>query len=80
MRIKKPRRELNLQELRDEIVELREQGEKIISHYKKLDEYYADWQDRFYKIELKIQEVERETGLDKQEITTYDVLEDALNL
>ena len=70
----------NLQELREEIVRLREDGKKIMHHYKKLDEYYSDWQDRLYKIELKIQEIEKDTGLDKEEIIAYDALEDAANL
>ena len=66
--------------MREEILELKEQGKKIISHYKKLEEYYSEWEDRLYKIELKIQEIEKDTGLDKEEIIAYDALEDAANL
>jgi len=66
--------------LRQQIATVMEEGKKIKSHLTKLEEYYSDWQDRLYKIELKIQEVEKDTGLDKEEIIAYDALEDAANL
>jgi hypothetical protein len=59
-------------------VHLQEEGRKIINHFNKLEEYYNDWQDRLYRIELKIQEAEKETGLDVEEIAEYDALADAL--
>ena len=64
--------------MREEILNLKSEGKKIVSHYTKLEEYYSDWEDRLYKIEKKIQIAESELGLDKQEIEQYDALEDAL--
>ena len=79
MRIRKPKTEINIKDLREEIIRIKDEGTKIISHYTKLEEYYADWEDRLYKIEKKIQLAEIELGLDKQEIEQYDALEDALS-
>lgn len=77
--IRKPKKVINLQELREEIFKIKEEGSKIISHYRKLEEYYDDWQDRLYKIEKQIQEAENELGLNKEEIEEYDALSDALS-
>lgn len=54
--------------VKKEVKELTIEGRKIISHYTKLAEYYDSWQDRLYKIEQTIQELELETGLTKEEI------------
>ena len=62
--------------IRNTISELRAEGEKIISHYKKLDEYYADWQDRLYEVEKEIMGIETDYGLPKEQIAEYDAFDD----
>lgn len=79
MRLKKPKAQLNLQELREEIIALKKEGQIIMSHYKKLDEYYSDWEDRLYKIEKKIQEAEEQYNIPKEEIEEYNALADVLS-
>lgn len=76
MRIKKPVKELDLQELRDEIVEIKKEGEKIISHFNKMQEYYSDWEDRLLKIEYAILEAEEQHGLTREEVVEYNALDD----
>ena len=77
-RIKQKRTEIDLRELRKEILAHKEEGKKIISHFKKLEEYYSDWEDRFNTIEKKITQAEEDHGLTRDEVTAYDALEDAL--
>lgn len=74
---KKAKKNLNLEELREEIRLAREDGLKIISHYKKMEEYYSEWEDRLASIERKITDAEG-TGLDRQVIEQYNILQDAL--
>lgn len=57
-----------LDELRAEIAAVKEEGRKIISHFKKMQEYYSDWEDRLNKIELEISQAEKELGLTKEVI------------
>lgn len=60
--------------LREEIIKCKEQGKKIINHYTELEKYYEDLEDRIYKIELKVQQLEKDTGLDADTIAEYDAL------
>ena len=60
--------------MRESIIQCKEQGRKIISHYTELEKYYSDLEDRIYKIELKVQELEKETGLSQDVIAEYDAL------
>lgn len=75
MPIRKQKSQLSeLKLLREEIINCKEQGRKIIHHYTELEKYYSDLEDRIYKIELKVQELENETGLTTDEIVEYDAL------
>lgn len=76
--IKAKKQEIDLDQLREDIIKHKEEGKKIISHFKKLEEYYSDWEDRMNAIENRISEAEDSSGLTKQEITQYDALQDAL--
>lgn len=65
---KKPKSQLSVAEIKDEIFKLREEGLKIVSHFNELIKYYEDYEDRCNKIEAKIQELESETGLTSDQI------------
>jgi ribulose 1,5-bisphosphate carboxylase large subunit-like protein len=78
-KIKKPKSQLTVHEIKEEILALQAEGLKIISHFEKMKEYYSDWEDRFNKIEAKLQELEENTGLNSDEILE-PTLEDALNV
>lgn len=69
---------MELKLLRESIIECKAQGKKIIHHYTELEKYYSDLEDRIYKIELKVQELEKDTGLDSDTITEYDALSEVL--
>lgn len=45
-----------------------EEGEKIQSHYKRLEKGYSDWEDRLIAIENAITQLEDEAGLSKEEL------------
>lgn len=45
-----------------------EEGEKIQSHYKRLEKGYSDWEDRLLAIENAIVALEDQTGLTKEEV------------
>ena len=75
MRIKqKPQSQLNLTEIKKELAKLREEGDKIISHYKRLNIEYDDWQDRFYALDKAINIAETEKGIGIQEQKEYNIL------
>lgn len=62
--------------LRQEISKLKTEGKKIISHFKKLEEYYDDWQDRFNAVEKKLQEIENEVGIPPEQIAEYNAFDE----
>lgn len=45
-----------------------EEGQKIQSHYRRLEKGYSDWEDRLIAIENAITELEDEAGLSKEEL------------
>lgn len=45
-----------------------EEGEKIRSHYKRLEQGYSDWEDRLIAIENAITALEDDAGLTKEEL------------
>lgn len=57
-----------LDELKEAIAKHKEEGAKIIRHFRKMEEYYSEWEDRLNQIELAIQEAENISGVTKQEI------------
>ena len=57
-----------LDELREAIAKHKEEGAKIIKHFKKMEEYYSDWEDKLNQIEEAIQEATSIAGINKQEI------------
>lgn len=81
MKIKKqePKSEIDLSDLRKRIQKHKEDGAKIISHFKKLEEYYSDWEDRLLELDKAISEAESTLGLTKQEVVEYNALEDAFS-
>lgn len=79
----------SLEELREIAAKHREEGRKIIneitkitSHFKKMEEYYSEWEDRLNDIQKAINEKSEETGIppDKIEIKEYDILDDILGV
>lgn len=69
---------VDLNALRDKIARHREEGEKIISHFKKMEDYYSDWENRLVEIENEIDNAEETLGLTKKEITEYDATADLI--
>lgn len=81
MLLKQPKRvrateTIDLNELREEIIKHKEEGIKIIAHFKKMEEYYNDWQDRLYALEKKITEAEEQHGITQEQVEEYDALAD----
>lgn len=73
-----------LDDLKAAIAEHREEGRKIIRHFKRLEQEYSDWEDRLVVIEQEIDNCERQTGLTKDEIvapksTVDSIIEDIFN-
>lgn len=50
-----------------------EEGEKIQSHYKRLEKGYSDWEDRLIAIENAITQLEDDAGLTKEELLAKPV-------
>lgn len=73
-----------LDDLKAAIAEHREEGRKIIRHFKRLEQEYSDWEDRLVEIDRAIEECEKQTGLAKEEIvapknTVDSIIEDIFN-
>ena len=77
MRLKQVKAEVDLQALKKEIAQHREEGNKLISHHKKMLEYYSDWEDKLVAIDKKIEQAMSDHGLSRQEVEEYDALADA---
>lgn len=65
---RKPFKDMTLDELRDTIRVVKEEGRKIQLHYKRLEQEYSDWEDRVRDIEEAIAQAEEDTGITKEEI------------
>lgn len=65
---RKPRAKLDLAELRAEVKAVHEQGLRIQSHYRKLEQEYSDWEDRLNKLDAAINNAENELGLNKAQV------------
>lgn len=59
---------MTLDDVRAEIAKVREEGLKIQSHYKHLEQLYSDWEDSLVRVERMIDQVKEDTGLDREEI------------
>lgn len=70
--LKKPKRTMNLDDVRALVKEVREEGLRIQRHYKRLEEEYSDWEDRVWKLDQMLSKLEDETGLTKEEIQRED--------
>jgi predicted nuclease with TOPRIM domain len=57
-----------LDDVRAAVQEVMNEGRKIISHFKRLEKEYSDWEDRFNQLNKAIEELENNAGLNKQEI------------
>lgn len=69
----------DLDALRRAVAEHRAEGKKIISHFKKMEDAYSDWEDRLIQIEKAIEEAEQITGIAKEEIiNTKDIVDELL--
>lgn len=77
--IKTKKQTLSLDDLREQLQKLKEEGEKLVSHQRKLFEYYSDWEDRFLTLENEISAKEDETGLTRQEIVEYNPMDDVFS-
>jgi len=67
---------LDLTELRSALRVLHEEGERIQSHYKRLEKEYSDWEDRFIALDKAMNEAEDEYKLTKEEIEQPLILPD----
>lgn len=83
MRIREPNKSLTLDELRKEIEKHKEEGRKIVadikillSHYKKMEEYYSEWEDELNNIQNKINKASQDYGIPVKEVEEYDALSD----
>ncbi len=45
-----------------------EEGKKIVGHFKKMEEYYLQWEDDLLEIERAIEALQDETGVTKEEV------------
>lgn len=64
----KKQADMTLDDVRDLIKEVRAEGLRIQSHYKRLELEYSDWEDRVNELEKVIYQAELDTGLTKEEI------------
>ncbi len=64
----KKQADMTLDDVRALIKEVRNEGLRIQSHYKRLNEEYSDWEDRVNELEKIIYQAEIDTGLTKEEI------------
>ncbi len=64
----KPYGDMTIEDVRALVKEVREEGLKIQSHYKRLEQEYSDWEDRVNELDKVIAQAEKETGLTKEEI------------
>lgn len=69
---------VDLNSLKDKIARHKEEGEKIISHFNKMKEYYDDWENRLMSIEYEIVVAEEKLGLTREQITEYDATADLI--
>jgi len=61
-------KDFTLDDVRAAVRQLHEEGKRIQSHYKRLDQEYSDWEDRLNALDVAIHEAELETGLKREEI------------
>lgn len=77
MRTKKTQ---NLDELREEARKVKEEGEAMMatfkSHFRKMEEYYSDWEDRMNAIQNKVNQAEEEHGISAEKLLEYDLTQD----
>lgn len=59
---------MTLDEVRNLVKEVRQQGLQIQSHYKRLEQEYSDWEDRVNNLDKILIQAEDEFGLTKKEI------------
>lgn len=64
----KPYEDMTLDDVRALVHETRERGLQIQSHYKRLEQEYADWEDQILEVEKIIQQLQDDTGVTKEEI------------
>jgi len=74
-----------LDDVRKAAKELMAEGKKIISHFKRLENEYSDWEDRVNELDKVVQELEESNGLTKEDIfedkgVFSDIIEDDDNL
>lgn len=73
--------DMNLDDVRALVREVRAEGLKIQSHYKRLEQEYSDWEDRINELDKIISRAEDDTGLTKKEIEKdeYALPDDLIN-
>ena len=67
---------LNLNEIKKRVQEAKEQGRKLISHQKKMEEYYEEWETVMAQLDKDITQAAKEHGLTVEEVAEYDALSD----
>src|SRR4029077_7990896 len=69
---RKPYKDMTLDDVRALIRQVKEEGLKIQSHYKKLELYYSDWEDDLKYVDDIIAKVCEDTGVEKEALETED--------
>ena len=64
----KPYADMTLDDVRALVRESREEGLRIQSHYKRLEEEYSNWEDQINEIENIITQMQEDTGIKREEI------------
>lgn len=70
--VRKPTRDMTLDDVRALVKNVRAEGLKIQSHYKKLELYYSEWEDNLKLVDDAVNELCDRTGITKEEIETED--------
>lgn len=61
---------MTLDDVRALVRTVREEGLRIQSHYKRLEEEYSNWEDQIVEVENIISQMQEDTGITREEIIT----------
>lgn len=71
---------MTLEDVRELVRKVREDGLQIQRHYKRLEQEYSDWEDRVVYVEKVISQMEDDSGISREEIyAPSSVLDDILD-
>ena len=76
----KSKAELNLDDVRALVRKAHEEGLRIQSHYKRLEQEYSDWEDRIIALDKLLSDAEEQFNLPREEIEKDNLLTRYLRL